>query len=255
MIIAHISDTHLDAEGPAGDRRYENFARTMAHIRALRPQPDVIVHTGDVSHNATPEEYAQALELLADAPCPFVPVVGNRDRRGTFIDAFRPTGIVREQNGFVQYAVDLHGLRIVGVDTLDVTRGFGDICDQRLNGVDALLRAAPDVPTLVLVHHAPTAMPGITHPVQYHDPSHAEALAAVIARQTGVVATLSGHIHRAEVVCGNRSATASKVMTVPSIATDLRQDTYPSALEDCPVYQIHQLSTDGIISRSCVVYR
>ncbi len=255
MLIAHISDTHLDLEGPATARRREHFARTMAHIRNLPNAPDVIVHTGDVSHNAGAEEYAQALDVAADAPCPFVPIVGNRDRRPAFLEAFSPGGIVRDQDGFVQYAVDVGGLRVVVADTLDVTRGFGNICDRRLVGIEALLGAAPNVPTVVAVHHPPTAMPNISHPVQYHDPSHAEALAAVIARHGNVVATLSGHIHRAESVAGDRSMTASRVITVPSIATDLRQDSYPSALEDCPVYQLHELNGAGIISRTCVVNR
>ena len=255
MLIAHISDTHLDLKAPASARRRKDFVRTMAHISCLPRQPDVIVHTGDVSHNATAEEYEQALQIVAGTQCPFVPILGNRDRRPAFLNAFSTAGIVRDQDGFVQYALDVGGARVVVADTLDVTRGYGNICDRRLSGLKALLGAAPGVPIVVAAHHPPTAMPNISEPVQYHDPSHAEALAACIAGNGNVVATLSGHIHRAESVSRGRSMTASHVMTVPSIATDLRQDSYPPALSECPVYQLHELVDGEVISRSCVVHR
>ncbi len=51
MIIAQISDTHIALDTPDADQRMRDFASTIADINALEPQPDVIVHTGDILYN------------------------------------------------------------------------------------------------------------------------------------------------------------------------------------------------------------
>jgi hypothetical protein len=54
--------------------------------------------------------------------------------------------------------------------------------------------------------------------------------------QVGVVATFSGHVHRA--VSGDVSGISA--MVVPAIATTLRHGRYPAHLLSRPVYQLHR---------------
>src|SRR5215468_8256996 len=70
MIIAQISDTHLELNTPDADQRIGDFERTIAAINCLDPVPDVIVHTGDIVHNGREDEYARAASILAKARMP-----------------------------------------------------------------------------------------------------------------------------------------------------------------------------------------
>ena len=88
MIIAQISDTHIALDTPDADQRMRDFERTIADINALDPAPDVIFHTGDIVHNGRPDEYAEAVRILAKARAPVYVIPGNKDDRANLRAAF-----------------------------------------------------------------------------------------------------------------------------------------------------------------------
>ena len=246
MIIAQISDTHLLADGPdtvARARRIENFERTVAHICRLEPQPDIVLHTGDISQNATAHEYGLAREILSALPSPLLAIVGNRDRRAPFAAAFAGDGYLRAEAGFVQYAVAFNGLRLVAADTIDEATPFGGYCDDRVVELEAILSEAPDMPTLLFLHHPPKALPAVPKPHQF-EPDGAARLRELIVRHGQIIRVLCGHTHRADHVALGQV----RLSTVPSIATDLRKDRYPDLLTDTPVYQLHEVGEDGTVA-------
>ena len=67
--IAQISDTHLLCPVKVGEtdivkQRINNLKRCVDSINNLDPQPDIIIHTGDVTQNGTVEEYKIAASIL-----------------------------------------------------------------------------------------------------------------------------------------------------------------------------------------------
>ena len=67
--IAQISDTHLLCPVNVGEtdivkQRINNLKRCVDSINNLDPQPDIIIHTGDVTQNGTVEEYKIAESIL-----------------------------------------------------------------------------------------------------------------------------------------------------------------------------------------------
>lgn len=70
--ILILSDTHCASLSPA---------RSGSGFRSPLPAADLAIHCGDLTHTGTPEQYAQALDLLAeiDAPVKLV-IAGNHDR-------------------------------------------------------------------------------------------------------------------------------------------------------------------------------
>ena len=67
--IAQISDTHLLCPVKVGEtdivkQRINNLKRCVDSINNLDPQPDIIIHTGDVTQNGTVEEYTIADSIL-----------------------------------------------------------------------------------------------------------------------------------------------------------------------------------------------
>ena len=92
MIIAQISDTHIELETPEGEHRLRDFADTIAGINRLDPAPDVIVHSGDIVHNGLREEYAAAQAILNSARAPVYVLPGNKDDRANLHKAFAGNG-------------------------------------------------------------------------------------------------------------------------------------------------------------------
>ena len=88
MRIAQISDTHIAVADPAAGSRLSDLRRTVDAINRMSPAPDVVLHTGDVVHDATAEDYAAARLALSRLTAPLLATVGNRDRRPAFRRAF-----------------------------------------------------------------------------------------------------------------------------------------------------------------------
>jgi 3',5'-cyclic AMP phosphodiesterase CpdA len=89
MIIAQISDTHIDPDHPNSAQRLRDMERVVAAINALDPAPDVVIHTGDMAHNGTAEKYEAALDILRNLRVPLHAAAGNRDDRALIRANFR----------------------------------------------------------------------------------------------------------------------------------------------------------------------
>src|SRR6218665_3526743 len=100
MIIAQISDTHIALDTPDSERRIADFERTIADINALDPQPDVIVHTGDILHNGRADEYTVAASILGKARAPVYVIPGNKDDRANLRAAFSGKGYLSPGSDF-----------------------------------------------------------------------------------------------------------------------------------------------------------
>lgn len=221
MIIAQISDTHVQTGPEAVPGRLEDLRRTVEAINTLRPRPVAVVHTGDVAHHATIEEYRAARALLDRLEPPLYAIVGNRDRRAPFRAAFASAGYLDGESPFIQYAIDLGGLRLVATDTFNDESGLGGFCRARAAGLERMLSERPGVPALVIAHHPPVEVPSLKarNPLQFHDPAEASAFVDCIRRAPTVAGVVAGHIHRAETV----SIAHTRLSTVTSVATDLRR--------------------------------
>ena len=120
MFIAHISDLHIRQPGELAYRRVDTAAhlrRCIAHIVAYRPQPDIVVITGDLVDSGRPEEYAHLTELLKQLPMPLYVIPGNHDNRSALRDAFPQHDYLRDCEDFLQYTVPVGPLQIVALDT------------------------------------------------------------------------------------------------------------------------------------------
>ena len=164
MLIAQITDTHLKLPGKLAYRRVDTaqmLRACVAELLTLDPQPDLIVHTGDLTDFGLPEEYAHLKAILAPLQAPLLAIPGNHDEREAMREAFAGDGYLPAR-GFLHYAVERGPLRFVGLDTVVPGQGGGELCAERLDWLDATLGQKPDMPTLVLMHHPPF-LTGIAH--------------------------------------------------------------------------------------------
>src|ERR1700753_4289648 len=130
MLIAHITDTHITSPGTLLMGMVDTASaleRAVAAINRLDPSPDAIVLTGDLVESGAPEEYKHLRALLAPLHTPIFAIVGNHDARETMREAFIGDGYLPRQ-GFLNFTIEDHPLRIIGLDTLVPGKGGGAMC-------------------------------------------------------------------------------------------------------------------------------
>jgi 3',5'-cyclic AMP phosphodiesterase CpdA len=65
--FVQISDSHIGFAKPPNTDVVSTLKRTVAKINALPTQPDVLIHTGDLTHLAKPSEFDTVAEVLKEA--------------------------------------------------------------------------------------------------------------------------------------------------------------------------------------------
>lgn len=235
MIIAQISDTHIALDAPDADRRIRDFERTIADINALDPRPDVIIHTGDVVHNGRPDEYAEAVPILAGARASVYVIPGNRDDRANLHAAFSASGYLAADSNFITYAIDDYPVRLIALDTLS-SGNKGGFCAERFERLVDLIDTETTKPIAVFTHHPPFEVTVGPDQLHFETPEIMARLRQALQHSGRVIATFSGHVHRAASGhVGNIRATV-----VPCIATALRKGQYPAYMDARPIYHIHR---------------
>jgi 3',5'-cyclic AMP phosphodiesterase CpdA len=258
MLIAQISDLHVRPPGIPASRVVETnmlVERALAAVAALNPRPDVVVISGDLTECGRPEEYKLAAEMFRHhLTMPVFVVPGNHDRRENFRAGLGHLPGVTEHPDFVQYVVEDYPVRLVMLDSVVPHAGHGLLCPARLAFLDETLRAAPDKPTMLVLHHPPmlsgvAGMDGIF----LHNTAE---LGALLARHPQVERILTGHHHRS--IIGRLGSAI--VIVAPALVhqTDLnlRGGRPDQMVLEPPAYQLHlQLPDGGIATHTVYVER
>ncbi|HEX4183750.1 MAG TPA: metallophosphoesterase, partial [Caulobacteraceae bacterium] len=170
LTIAQITDLHVTSDkDPVNQKRNaERLRAVLKSIHALQPRPMAIIASGDLVDRGEAEEYAELQSILHDVQIPMHFGLGNHDKRAAFRAAYPRTPV--DEHGFIQYAVDIGGLRIIMLDTLDEASGDGAFCADRAEWLARTLDEAPDAPTIIALHHPP-----ILSGIQWMDPRPEDA--------------------------------------------------------------------------------
>jgi 3',5'-cyclic AMP phosphodiesterase CpdA len=251
MLLAQISDLHVMPKGQVAYGRVDTATMlrdAIAHLNRLDPQPDVVLITGDLADKGEPAAYAQLREILADLRAPFYVIPGNHDRVAAFREAFADQRYLPPDGEFILYAVDDWPLRIVALDSVVQGRTRGLVCDERLAWLDQTLAARPDVPTLVIMHHAPFVT-GLKH-IDEVGMERADALEAVIGRHPQVERVLCGHVHRSTQLRFGGTIASSCPSTAHQAALDLRPDGMDSFTLEPPGFQLHRWTGKSLFTHT-----
>ncbi|AXB48399.1 metallophosphoesterase [Amycolatopsis albispora] len=206
MVLAHISDLHLDGDPRRTDRAARVFAR-LGELTGL----DAVLVTGDLADHGLAAEYTEAAALFAGTRnvfhCP-----GNHDARGPYREVLfgepasdAPINQVHRAGGAVFALCDS---TVPGSDG-----GFLD--GNTLAWLETVLTEAGDAPVFVCFHHPP---------VDLHVPfidgirqTGEDRLAALLARYPGVAAVLCGHAHTG----GATTFAGLPLLVAPGVASTL----------------------------------
>lgn len=217
--IGQLTDLHIGFD--LANEREGNLIRLEAVLaRFLDPgvRPDILLLTGDLTENGDAESFARLANALKDYPIPCWPIPGNHDLRDTLLEAFPH---VVPADGFIQYVIDLPGLRVLMLDTLEIGRHGGAFCETRARWLSDRLHEAPDVPTFIAMHHPPFAT-GITWMDTHEGEPWVQRFATAIAGHDQIVGVTCGHVHRAATTLWNGVPAQVCPSTSPAVALDLR---------------------------------
>jgi 3',5'-cyclic AMP phosphodiesterase CpdA len=246
-VFAQITDLHLRPRGAAALGRVEvnTFAaRAVAALRALRPVPDVVLVTGDITDFGEPAAYDVALRLFRTLAMPVLVMPGNHDARNAFRDAFDGwPGIGGADSERLCYLVDGKDAAVVVLDTLVEGEAHGNLGREQLDWLDQTLGGIAGKPTLIALHHPPMTT-GIVH-MDRIGLRDAGELGAVVAAHGHVKRIVCGHLHRHIV---GRLAHVPAIC-IPGVAHQVVLDLDPAApaqfVMEPPAYALHMLTADN----------
>jgi Icc protein len=252
MLIAQITDIHLGFDPLDPDEL--NRRRLDAVLKALvemSPRPDLLLATGDLVEDGFDDvSYERLRDILANLPFPVHFALGNHDSRSDFLACFAEA---ETADGFLQYAIEDHPVRILVLDTLEEARHGGAFCATRAGWLRDRLAEQPDRPTIVALHHPPIET-GLSWMTENPDADWVLRLWDVIAEADNIVAMIAGHLHRPVVTQWAGTTLAICPSTAPQVALDLepidpeQPDGRPMIVADAPWFGLHLWTGSGLVS-------
>ncbi|WP_326720084.1 MULTISPECIES: phosphodiesterase [unclassified Streptomyces] len=191
LVLAHISDLHLDGT----ERATERAERVRDRLWGLPGKVDALLVTGDIADHGTEAEYEEAARLLglrdSTAPFPVLTCPGNHDNRAPYRKALlgepAADGPVNSVHVFDDAAVLMCDSSIPGRDE-------GELDEETYAWIEATLdELNGDVPALLAFHHPPVAL---HHPLpDAYQLRRPRSLAALLERRPEVAGLITGHAH------------------------------------------------------------
>ncbi|MER7827314.1 metallophosphoesterase [Streptomyces sp. NPDC096097] len=240
IVIAHLSDVHLD-----GDRRAADRTRAvMEYLDSLPHDLDAVLVSGDIADHATDTEYEEAAKLLRSRH-PLVVCPGNHDERAAFRRGL--LGEASPSTEPVDQVLRGQGFVLAVCDSSVPGEHHGHLEESTLVWLDGVLTGtAPEIPVLVAFHHPPVSLhtPYVDEIRQFGE----ERLAALAERHPHLTAFLCGHAHTAAAT----TFAGRPVLVAPGVVSTLRLPWEPRTgadehvhLDEPPAVAFHVIGDDG----------
>ena len=194
LSFAQISDSHMGFNKPANTDVVGTLKAAVDKVNALKIPPEFLLHTGDISHLARPEEFDTVDQILKSAVAKqtfFVPgehdVIGD-DGKG-YLDRY---GKGAMGNGW--YSFDKKGVHFVGlVNVMNLKAGgLGTLGNEQLEWLEKDLEGLKSSTPLVVFAHIPLWS---VYP-QWGWGTEDSEQALSYMKKFGSVTVLNGHIHQ-----------------------------------------------------------
>jgi 3',5'-cyclic AMP phosphodiesterase CpdA len=251
LLIAQITDVHIGFDpGNPDELNMQRLRVVIDRLVAGPNRPDLLLMSGDLTESGDAQSYARLAEAVSVCPFPTWAMVGNHDDRTALLAAFPQTP---SADGFVHYVLELDGLRIIVLDTLEPGRHGGAFCEARVAWLRAQLAADTVTPTYIAMHHPPFES-GIT----WLDSSAGEAwiarFATAVAGFLQIKGIIAGHLHRVIHTVWNGIAITVCKSTAPAVALDLSPidpdvpDRRELITDEPPGYALHRWDGQQLIT-------
>lgn len=194
LTFLQISDTHIGFDRPANPDPGGTLRQLVTQIKALPQQPDFILHTGDITHLSTPQQFDDAQQILQEIGLPIHYVPGEHDTQDEGGGREYLSRFGRGARGDGWYSFDSHGVHFIAlVNVVHLSPGgLGGLgADQIAWITDDVAHLRSSTPIVVFAHMPLWSI----YPQWGWGTDDAAAALAPLAR-FGSVTVLNGHIHQ-----------------------------------------------------------
>lgn len=196
--FAQISDSHLGFARGAYKDVAATLRQTIARINALPEPPDFVLHTGDLTHLARPEEFDAVAELLKEVKCGrALCVPGEHDFDGDgHKEYLKRYG--KGTRGAGWYSFDHQGVHFIALVNVAGSKsgsgdgGLGVIGDEQLRWLEADVAGLGSSTPIVVFAHVPLW----TVYEKWGWGTRDSGRALAILKRFGSLTVLNGHVHQ-----------------------------------------------------------
>jgi 3',5'-cyclic AMP phosphodiesterase CpdA len=194
LTFVQISDSHIGFHRPENPDVAGTLRQTISKIRALPRQPDFVVHTGDITHLSTPEQFDNAQQILSELNLPihFVPGEHDTQDEGNGREFLSRFGAHTRGDGWYSFDQSgVHFIALVNVVHLN-PGGFGGLGPEQIAWIhDDVAHLRSSTPIVVFAH-----MPMWSLYPQWGWGTQDADAALEPLRRFGSVTVLNGHVHQ-----------------------------------------------------------
>jgi 3',5'-cyclic AMP phosphodiesterase CpdA len=190
--FAQVSDSHIGFTGAPNSDVTGTFGHAIDQINNLGYTPDFVIHTGDLTHLASPDQFDQVKQMMSGLKTPHLfTVPGEHDSVDDAGQKYRSVfGAGSRGDGW--YSFDSAGVHVIAlVNTLNL-RKLGHLGTDQLAFVEKdVARLSSDTPIIVFSHIPLFAM--------YPDwgwGTDDAAKALSYLRRFSSVTCINGHVHQ-----------------------------------------------------------
>lgn len=237
ITLVQFSDIHLGSregdpiKGFDADRYWQ---AAMEHASDVLAEADVVVLSGDLTHDAGVPAYRRIVRLADQFGGHVLSLPGNHDD----IEAMVAT--LNEGRFMMPFRVELGDWQLFFLDSSVEGQAHGHLDAQTLQDLEAELAAHPEQPALIFLHHQPLPVGSAWLDELGLDNGH--ELQALLSRQANVLGVVFGHVH--QVMESNRLGVT--YLSCPATCVQFAPDAEAFALgRQLPGYRVFRLMEDG----------
>lgn len=191
LYFVQISDSHIGFQGTANPDVLGSFTKAIADVNALPNRPAFVIHTGDLTHTSTPDQFNTVKDLLGTIKSPKVLVVpGEHDTvmgPKPYLDVF---GAGTQGDGWSSF--DMGGIHFLLLNNVVDVVNLGHLGTAQLDFIQKdVANLSSDTPIVVFAH---IPMWTIYEKWGWGTDDAAQALSYL--KRFSSVTVLNGHIHQ-----------------------------------------------------------
>lgn len=190
--FVQISDSHIGFNKAANQDVTGTLKLALGKINALAAPPDLLLHTGDITHSSKPAEFDTAQQLIKTARVGQAFYVPGEHDIATDDGAMYHDRFGKGSQGRGWYSFTHNGVHFVGLNNCQQVDAMGKLGEDQLKWLKQDLAALSASTPIVIFAHIPLWM--VYPEWGWGTPDAAEALTYL--KRFGSVTVLNGHIHQ-----------------------------------------------------------
>ena len=191
--FVQISDSHIGFNKEANHDVTATLREVAQRIASSAERPSFVIHTGDLTHLSTDEQFDTVDQVLREIGLPVFYVPGEHDVLSDDGRTYR-SRFAKEAQGAGWYSFDHGGVHFVGlVNVIDLKAGgLGVLGDEQIEWLERDLKPlSPSTPVVVFAH-----IPLWSVYPEWGWGTDDSARALSYLKRFGSVSVLNGHIHQ-----------------------------------------------------------